>query len=186
MSATEVLHGHSYGSIVSVGVSLLIVEGGGNVDTAGRTDDELAPVLRIEIQQNVALQLAFRQFVGPIHAGLLVAGDECLDGTVLQVLVLHDSHNGSDAQTIVGTECRASGFHPFAVNPWPYGVGLEVVGRLGCLLRHHVHMSLEDDALLLLHTRCSRLAEHDVAGRVFESLDAGLFAEVEQELLYFL
>ena len=143
-------------------------------------------MLRVEVEQDIALQLALGQLVGTKHARLLVASDEGVDGTVLQGLVLHDGHDRGHAETIISTKRGALCLHPFAVNPRLDGVGLEVVLRLGCLLRHHVHVGLQDDALAVLHSRRSGFAHVDVSGRIFHGIHAAFLAEVEQELLDFL
>ena len=186
VTAAQSFHRDADGDVILVGLHLLIVQRGGDVDATGRADDELAPVLRVEVHQNIALQFALRQLVSTIHARLFVACNQSVDGSVLQVLSLHDSHDGSHPQTVVGTERCTLGLHPLAVNPRLDGVRLEVVVRLRRLLRHHVHVGLQDNAFLMLVAGSSGLAEYDVAGGVLESLDAGLLAEVEQELLYFL
>ena len=127
MSAAQVLDGHLHCDIVSIGLNFLIVQRSGNVDAAGRADDELAPVLGVEVQQDIALQFALGQVVGTIHARLLVGSDEGINGTVLQILGLHNGHDGGNAQTVVGAEGRALGLYPFAVNPRLDGVGLEIM-----------------------------------------------------------
>ena len=71
---------------------------------------------------------------------------------MFQRLVLHDGHDGSHAKTIVGSEGSALGLHPLAINPWLDGVRLEVMGAFRCLLGHHIHVSLQDHAFLVLHT----------------------------------
>lgn len=54
------------------------------------------------------------------------------------------------------------------------------------LLRHHVHVSLKDNPLAVLHAWGSRLAHHDVTCWVLESLYASFLRPVEQVSLYFL
>ena len=125
--AAQPLDSDAYGGIGSIGLSLLIVERGGDIDATSRTDDKLPPVLTVEVQQDVALQFAFGQVVGSEHASLFVGGDEGVDGAVLQVFSLEDGHDGGYAQSVVGTECRSVSFYPFAVNPRLDGVSLEVV-----------------------------------------------------------
>ena len=185
VSAAQALDGDAYCGIVLVGLHLLIVERGGDVDTASASDDEFSPVLGVEVQQDVALQLTLGQVIGTIHARLLVGGYQRVDGTVLQVFRLHDGHDRGHAQSVVGSQCRALGLHPLAVDPRLYGIGLEVVCRLRRLLWHHVHVGLQDDAFTVLHAWRGRFAEHDVAGGILKGLHACLFSKLQQELLYF-
>ena len=58
--------------------------------------------------------------------------------------------------------------------------------RLRCLLRHHIHVGLQDHALLVLIAWCGSLAEYDIPCGILEGLYPSLLTEVKQELLYFL
>ena len=164
VAAAQALQRDAHGSVVGVGVSLLVVEGGGDVDATGGADDKLAPVLGVEVHEDVALQYVGLEVVGTKHACFLVSGDEGIDGSVTEGLVLHDGHDGCHAQSVVGAEGGATGLDPLTVNPRLYGVGLEVMGGLGCLLRHHVHVGLQYDALTVFHALRGGFAENDVSG----------------------
>ena len=73
--------------------------------------------------------------------------------------------------------------HPSVLDVGLYGVSLEVVGRVWCLLWHHVHMRLQKHALTVLIARCGRLTHDDVAGGVLEGLYANSLGKVEKKLL---
>ena len=186
MTTAQTLQRHAHGSILSVRLHLFIFKRTGHVDTAGRANHELTPRLGVQVQQDVALQHLLGQVVRTVHARLLVGGDQRLHRSVLQVLGLHHSQDGCHAQSVVGTQRGALCLHPLTVYPRLYGVGLEVMRRLRRLLRHHVHVGLQDHTLAVFHARCGRLAHHHVATLVDEGLHAGFLGEVEQELLYFL
>ena len=156
VTATESFQRDLHGSIFRVGFHFLVIQCGCDVDTTGRTNHELAPCLGVEVEENVALQLAAGKCVSTEHACFLIGSDECLHRTVLHVFRLHHGHDGSYAQTVVGTEGCSLGLHPFAVNPGFNGIGFEVVGRFGSLLRHHVHVCLQDDAFAVFHAGSSR------------------------------
>ena len=98
---------------------------------------------------------------------------------MLQGLILHDSHDGRNAETVVSAEGSALSLHPLTVNPCLDRVSLEVMGRVGSLLGHHVHVSLKHHCLAVLHARRGRLTHNDIVGRVLESLYANLLGEVE-------
>ena len=186
VTALEALEGDAHGGVAGSGLDLVILAGAGNVDTAGATDDKLAPRLAVKVEQDVALHLSLGQVVSAIHARLLVLGDQTLDGTVLEGVVLHDCHDGGHAQAIVGAQGGAASLDPLTVDVGLDGIGLEVVLRLGRLLGHHVHVGLHGDALAVLHAGSGGLTHHDVAGGVLEGLYADLLGKVEQELLHFL
>ena len=105
---------------------------------------------------------------------------------MLQCLILHHSHDGSYTQSVVGTQCCALGLHPLAINPWLDGISLKVMGTLGSLLWYHIHVCLQDNTLLILHTRSSGFTHHDVVSGVLKSFYTCLLSKIEQELLYFL
>ena len=98
-----------------------------------------------------------------IHAGFLVLGNQGFQWTVLQVLGLQDSHDGSHTQAVVGTQRRTPGLYPITIDEGFDRVPGEIVHGIIVLLRHHVHVGLQDNALPVLHTRCGRLADDDVA-----------------------
>src|SRR5574344_1297039 len=104
MTATQSLESHFHCCITSLGLHLLIVEGGSDIDTAGTTDNKLAPMLRVEVAENVAMEFTFGQVVCSIHTGFLVSGDKTFHWTVLECLVFHNCHDGSHTQTVVSTE----------------------------------------------------------------------------------
>ena len=101
VAALQALEGDAHCGVAGSGLHLVVFARAGNVDTTGATDDELAPGLAVEVEQDVALHLTLGQVVGAIHARLLVLGDETLDGTMLEGVVLHDCHDGCHAQTVV-------------------------------------------------------------------------------------
>ena len=152
VSALQPLQQNLNGCVFLVGLHLLVGECGCDIDATSRTYHEFAPCLRVEVEQDVALQLVAWQVVSAEHASLLVGSDKTLNRSVNQCLVLHDSHDGSYADTVVRTERCALSTYPLAVYVSLDRVGLEVVCRLLALLWHHIHVSLKDDTLLVLHT----------------------------------
>ena len=151
------------------------------VDTASTAHIELAFSLRVHVHQDVALQHAGLQLVGTRHARLLVDGEEGLDGSVLQVGGFEDCHGGSGAQTVVGAQGGAVGFHPTVFDMGLNRVVLEIVYLVGVLLRDHVQMGLQDDTFTVFHARGGRLAHDDVAAVVNESFKAMFLAPLLHE-----
>ena len=106
---------------------------------------------------------------------------------MLQVLGLQHCHDGCHAQTVVGTQRRAFRLHPIPVHVGLDGILGEVVHRVIILLRHHVHVGLQDDSLAVLHTRGGRLADDDIACLVHKGFQAQALTKVYQifgDLLY--
>ena len=185
MATLQALDYNLNGCVFLVGLYLLIVECSCDVDTTSRTDNELAPCLRVEVEQDVAIEFALGQVVGTEHAGLFVVSDESLNGSVYEGLVLHNRHDGSYADTVVGTESSALCLNPFAVNVCLNWVGLEVVVAVIALLRYHVHVSLKDDTLAIFHSGRCGLAHHYIASSVLECLNAYACGKLKQHVLYF-
>ena len=104
---------------------------------------------------------------------------------MFQVFGFHHSQDSGYAQAIVCTQCSSFSLHPLTVNPGLNGICLEVVGGLGSLLWHHVHVCLQDYTLTVFHARNGRFAHNHVAAFIDEGFHAGFLGEVEQELLYF-
>ena len=153
VSTTESFECHLHGHILWVGLHLFVFQCSGEVDSTSRANHEFPPCLRVEVQQDVTLQLPFRKVVGTIHTRLLIGGDQCLHRTVFQGLVLHDSHDRGHTESVISTKGCSLCLHPLAIDPRLNGIGLKVMRTLGCLLRHHVHVSLQDHALSVLHSR---------------------------------
>ena len=121
------------------------------------------------------------QLVGTRHAGLFVDGEEGFDGTMLQVGGLEDCHGGGGTQAVVSAEGGAVGFHPTVFDMGLNGIVLEIVHLVGVLLRDHVEVGLQDDALAVLHARGGGFAHDDVAAVVDQGLKAVVFAPLLHE-----
>ena len=126
------------------------------------------------------MQDAGLEGVRAAHAGLLVIGHEHLDGAVLDGLVLGDGHAHGHTQAVVGAERRAHGGDPFALDDGLDRVLEEIVDGLRSLLRHHVHMALENDSLAVLIARRGGNAHDHISCLVGKRLDLVLLGPVEQ------
>ena len=73
------------------------------------------------------------------------------------------------------------GLYPVAIDVGGDGIGEEVVGAVGRLLRHHIHVSLQDEALAAFQSFRSGFAHEDVTGFVLPRLYAGVLAPLKQE-----
>ena len=185
VSSTQPFQGNPDSCLLVVD-NLLVLQGRCDVDTAGRTDDELSPCLRIKIHEDVAVQLASGHFVDTEHTRLLVTCNQCLYSPMLQALVLHDRHDGRNAYTVVSTKRRIVGIYPSVHDMGRDRVGLEVMIAVGSFLRHHVHVRLQQNSLTVLISRCGRLAHDDIAAGIHVCLDTDSCSKVQQELLHLL
>ena len=181
MSSAQSFEGDAPRLAVFEGFNFQILHGGGNVDAARAADIELALSLAIEVEEHFPLQLALLQAESAKHARFLVGSNKGFQRAVLEGLVLHDGHDGSYAHAIVSTQRGAAGLYPVAIDVGGDGVGEEVVGAVGRLLRHHIHVGLQDEALAAFQSFRSGLAHEDVTGFVLPRLYAGVLTPLEQE-----
>ena len=184
MTATQALQRHLHCNVAFLQLHLFVLHRSVDVHTTSRANHELAHRLIVDVQEDVALQRISSEVVHTIHAGLFVSRDEGFQRTVLDVVALHDGHDGSHANAVVTAQRRTLRLHPVPVDVGLYGVCLEVMVALVHLLRHHIHVSLQHSRLSILATRSGRLTHHDVLSPVLEGLDAMFLCPVEQELLH--
>ena len=100
---------------------------------------------------------------------------------MLDVLGFGHGQGEGKAEAIVGAEGGAAGFQPFAFHLRLDWVGEEVVLDVGVLLRDHVHMALEDDALAVFEARGCWYAHYDIARVVRKGFDFVVFRPLEEE-----
>ena len=167
---------HLAGRTVARGV----VDGHGGVDAAGAADAELALILVVEIEQDVAAEPFGRKTAGAGQTGLFVDGEQRLEGTVFDGVVGKDGQNGGHADAVVSTQRSAVGRQPLAVEHRLDGILHEVELLVAILLANHVHVSLEADPLRMLVAFRSRLANQDVAQFVVERFQTVVVTELLQ------
>ena len=149
-----------------IGSLFLIFHRGRNINATGTTDIKFTFRFRIKIQKNLALQRTGLQAESAIHTGFFVFGNQSFQRTMLQVLGLKHSHDGSHSQPVVGSERCSIGLYPVAVHVCLNGVLGKVVHLIVVLLRNHVHVCLQDNPLTVLHARRGRFADNDIASLI--------------------
>ena len=130
---------------------------------AGAADGEVALLLAVEVEQELRLEPAGLEPVGAGEAGLLVDGDQRLDGAVGDVLAGEHRQGRGHADAVVGAERRALGPEQVAVLPDLDGILQEVVAGALVLLADHVHVGLEADGGPAFLPRGGRLADDHIA-----------------------
>ena len=153
------------------------------VDTAGTTYVENTLLLRVEIQKDRAVEFAGLETERTKQTSLLVGRDKSLQRTVLQRVVLHNRHNSSNTDTVVGTKSCVVGIKPVTLNNCCDGVIKKVVLAVGSLLGHHIHVCLQDNPLAILETGCSRLTHNHITSVVEPGFHVYTFSKVQKEFL---
>ena len=84
------------------------------------------------------------------------------------VFVCQDRHRRRYADTVVRTERRAVGRHPFAVilDIGLDSVFLKIKHLVAVLLRHHIHVALQDHTRVPLHACRRRFTDQHVTDLV--------------------
>ena len=185
MSAAQTVERDAHRLVVGIGSYGLEFEFGGEVDATGRSDHEFAVGFVVEVEEDVAFEEAVFHVFHAVHGGFLVGGHEGLEGAVAEGVIFEDGHDGGDGHAVVGTEGGVASTNPVAVDPRFDGIGFEVVGRIGRLLRHHVDVTLERHDLAVFHAGRGRLVHQNVAGIVKTGFEVAFLRPVEEELLDF-
>ena len=131
------------------------------------------------------MHLSCRQLVSSKHTCFLVTGDKGFYWAMFEVVALHNSHDGCNANTVVRAQCGAACVYPTIFDISFNRIGFKVMRAVRSLLRHHVHVCLEHHSLTIFITFSGRFAHYYVPSGVNKSFYAYLLSEVEQELLYF-
>ena len=151
--------------VAFLGGNGLVVEGRGGVHAAGATYIQFAFRLRVEVQQGLALQPAPFEVKRTVHTRLFIYGNEHLQRRVYHTLIGEDSQRRCHADAVVCTEGGAVGGYPLTVifDICLNGVGLKIEHLIAVLLRHHIHVPLQDHTRVVLHARAGGFTNQDVA-----------------------
>ena len=133
------------------------------VAATGTRHEDLALVLRVQVDEVVARHEVGLHALGTRQSRLLVACEHALYGAVGHVTAVEQGQLYSAANTVVGSQRRPLGGQPLAVDIGADGVAVEVELHVHQLVAHHVHVALQNHRLAVLHARCGRFAYDDVA-----------------------
>lgn len=158
-----------------------VVESGCAVYATSATDVEFAFGLAVEVEECASLEDIGLEGFGTVHARFLIDGEERFECGMLEGVVSKDSHSRSYTHAIVRTKGGAIGSNPLAVDVRLDGVSFEIEVLVGVLLRHHVHVTLEDDTRVAFVTRSGGFADDDVADFVDDGFEVERAAIVGEE-----
>ena len=158
------------------------MECSGGVASAGTADEYLSFVLRVEVDKHVARHETGLHAFGTRQTSLLIACEDTLQRTVYEVVAVEDGQLDGAADTVVGTERGALRAEPLTVDVSLDGITVEIEVDVDQLLAHHIHVALQDDGRLVLHSRRSRFADEHVARFVYFRSKTAAFTKVFQIL----
>ena len=107
-------------------------------------DRDDALLLGIEVEELTAGQHVVPEPGRPGQSGLLIHGEQELQGAVLRLVVLHERQHRGHADAVVRSEGRSVRLEIRAVLDRSDGVRLEIVLHIGVLLLHHVQVGLKN------------------------------------------
>ena len=137
------------------------------VDTARATDEDLALVLRVEINQILSREHTLAQLESTRKTRLLINREESLNRTVLDGLIDHHCQRSRHTDTAVGAQRRTASTHPaLVINVSLNGVVLEIELHVRILLADHIHMCLQCHGRALLVASRSGLTHHHITNRI--------------------
>ena len=124
----------------------------GQVHTSGTSDADFIVVFRVEVEQDVSAQETALQAQSAGHPRFLVDGEQGFEGRVFDVGTFQHCQNARHSDAVVGTERRALGTHPIAVNQHANAFRHEVEFCGFVFLTNHVNVTLKDHSFPILHS----------------------------------
>ena len=145
---------------------------GEGVDASCASDEDLAVILRIEVDKAFMPEHTVLQFHSTGETGLFIDGEEALDSRMLQLRIRDSSKRHRDSDTVISTKGGSFGFEPLAIHIGLYRIGHKIMLHIAVLLAHHVHVGLKDDSFMVLITGRSRHTHDHVHSLIGDTLYA--------------
>ena len=123
---------------------------GESVDTTGATDEDLAVIFGVEIDEPLMLQHTVLQFHSTGKPCLFIDGKETFYRRMLKLRIGDGSECHRDTYTIVGSKRSTFRFKPFAINIGFNRVSHEIMDHITVFFAYHVHVGLQDNTFMIL------------------------------------
>ena len=147
---------------------------------SGAADGEHALVLRVDIQHPASLQAGHVNAHGPVHARLLVHGDDRLNGGMGQALVIQHRQCHSHGDAVVAAQRGPLGIDKISVDGQIQPLTGHVLAAVRRFLAHHVHVTLQNHRLRPLVPGGGVLKDDDVVQRILLIPQAPLPGKLRQ------
>ena len=125
---------------------------------AGHSKDTL--ILGVDVNESPASQVGQVDTLSSEHTRFLVHGDDHLQRRMGNILVSQQRQRISDSDTVIAAQRCTLGKHKLAVMGHIQAVGIHIDGAVGILFADHIHMPLQDNRRVILHT-AGAIAEND-------------------------
>ena len=152
------------------------------VDTSRTTDKDLALILRVEVDEVLALHHTLAEVECSCEASLLVYRKECLECWMCYALVDEQSQGCCYSYTVVCSKSCAIGLHPFAIDDGLDSVVVEVEHLVRVLLAYHIGMGLKHDGRARLVACGCRLADDNIAYGITLVVEVVCLGKIDEEL----
>ena len=135
------------------------------IDTAGASDEQLALILRIQVDQGLAGEEALFQGLGTVHAGLFGDGEKALQ-LAGRLRTFQHGQASRDADAVIRAECGIFRDHPSVFDDIGDRIFEEVVGGSDSLFADHILVGLQDKGRDLFLAGSGLPRDQHIAGLV--------------------
>ena len=164
----------------------LIIKLNAGIDSAGTTYEYLALILRVQIDEHLAVHHAGLKVLGTGQAGLLGYRKEALHRTVFNLRAVQDCQSHCYTHAVIGTKRSAAGLEPTVLYVCLNRLGHEIVVQSGILLTNHILMRLQYYRLAALISGAGRLAYQHVTHIILLCCKPARCGKLKQVLSHFL
>src|SRR5574344_291365 len=161
-----------------------IFEIGSSVQASSTTDVQFTECFRIKIQENIAIEHAWLKAISTCHTSFLIVSHKHFDRTMLKSLIFEDGQGNGNTNAIISSKSSPLGSDPIPDNLSLNRISQEIMLRIRCLLRHHIHVTLKHNCLAVFIPLGSRYAHNYIASIIAKCFDTVILAPFEQIFLH--
>ena len=134
--------------------------------SAGTANGENALRFGVDVDEAAAAQVKGVQFIGSGHAGLLVDGQQYLQGRVGDGIAVQHGKGHCHSNAVVAAQGGAPRLDPIPVHIQIQRVFQKIVADAAVLHADHIQVALEHHRRMVLISRRAILPDDDIAHRV--------------------
>ena len=127
---------------------------------AGNSEDTL--VLGVQIDHPLSFEHGKIHPVSAVHTGFLIHGDDDLQRGMGDGGIGQQSKAVGNSDAVISAQCGAIGENAGVIMGHIQTIHCKINGAIRAFLTHHVHVSLQDDRLVILIPRGTVLEHEDI------------------------
>ena len=186
MSSVQFIYAHAQEEITLRHGSRLVTELYRCVNAACATYENLTFILRVKVNQHLAVHHAGLKMCGTGQSGLLGHREQALHRAMLNLTAVQNRKSHCYAHTIIGSKGGTAGLQPAVLHVCLNGLGHEIMVQGGVLLAYHILMRLQYYRLTALIARSCRLAYKHIAHIILACSQSAGCGKIHQVLSHFL